>query len=106
MAAANLKSTKFDLLGTLWSLIVRPFKEEPDGSPAALHGYCRAESAEIHVNSLIAKAYYPDTVLHELLHAIESAGGFTTDEPRVRYTATALRAFFKANPKLAGFITT
>jgi hypothetical protein len=96
--------TEVNLLGTDWLIRMRKFAAEADGTENSLHGFCDGHAATVHINTAINRAQWPDTILHEFLHAIEKMGGFKCDEERVRYTATALRQMFRANPKLAEYL--
>lgn len=42
-----------------------------------------------------------DTMLHEILHAVEFNNGWDYDEPKVRRIATALLAILRDNPDVA-----
>jgi hypothetical protein len=45
-----------------------------------------------------------DTLLHEIIHAIEYNNGWDFDEVRVRRTSTALMAILRDNPEVAQVI--
>lgn len=92
-----------NVLGTDWKLVLHQFQEPADGA-AALYGFCCPETNEIHVNSTKDGAGYPDTLLHEVIHAIDAVADLGLTEAQVRATATSLRGFFRANPKLAQWL--
>jgi hypothetical protein len=94
-----------NILGTDWNVVLRPFPPDEQGIPSETFGYCCYHTHEIHINSLKPSASNPDTLLHEMTHAIEYMLGFDTNEERVRGISTAWRSIFKGNPKVARWLT-
>lgn len=92
-----------NVLGTDWKVVLHKFPEPPDGT-AALYGFCCPETNEIHVNSDKDRAGFPDTLLHEVIHAIDAVADLDLSEAQVRATATSLRGFFRANPNIAQWL--
>jgi hypothetical protein len=94
-----------NILGADWTVVLRPFEETADGEASDLFGYCDDTAFEIHINSLRSSTSHADTLLHEVIHAIEKMLDLEISEETVRHVATALRVVFLANPKVAKWLT-
>jgi hypothetical protein len=68
-------------------------------------GQFNTDSQTIFMSSKTSSAdEIADTLLHEILHAIEHNHGWEYDETRTRRTATALMAILRDNPAVADVI--
>lgn len=86
---------KVRILGKEYSVVYVPKEELPND-----HGECFDEALLIKVRKDIAKENQKDTLLHEIIHAIDTAMDIEMSERQVRTVATGLLAVFLENPLL------
>lgn len=88
---------KLDILGTIWTIKVYPFENDD-------HGETLFDKAEIHINSKKPPAMFYETMLHEVIHAVDITCNLSLTEPQVHNLAVYLRTVFKSNPKFAKWV--
>lgn len=86
-----------DILGTKWTIKVYPFENDD-------HGETLFDKAEIHINSKKPPAMFYETMLHEVIHAVDITCNLSLTEPQVHNLAVYLRTVFKSNPKFAKWV--
>ena len=69
------------------------------------YGSCHHAKCEIHVNPSQSLANERDTVLHEIVHALETEGQLKMSERQVRILSTLLLAVLRQNPSLVRYLT-
>ncbi len=87
---------KIDLLGKEWRVLIK--KENK------AFGSCHHAKCEIHVNPNQSPENVRDTLLHEVIHALETEGQIKMNERQVRLLATLLLAALRQNKHLATFL--
>lgn len=85
-----------DLLGKTWTISQ---KKDSKNFGTCYHGKC-----VINVTPTQSLENARDTVLHEIIHALEVEGQLKMSERQVRILATLLLAALRHNPKLAAFL--
>lgn len=70
------------------------------------YGICDFSKTEILVNRDFGKDHQKDTVIHEIVHAIDEDLDLGFSEKQVRNLGCALYQVFKANPKLRRWLFT
>lgn len=88
---------KMDILGTIWTIKVYPFENDD-------HGETLHDKAEIHLNSKKPPAMFYETMLHEIIHAVDLTCNLALTENQVHNLAVYLRAVLKSNPKFAKWV--
>jgi hypothetical protein len=78
----------------------------PDGAPLddGLNGECDSDNQLILVRDGQPLESEQDTVLHEILHAVDEAMGLKMKESQVKGAATGLLAVLKDNPALVTYL--
>ena len=89
---------RIDVLGKSWSIAV---EEIADGD----YGVCKHATNQIAVHPKQSKDNLRDSVLHEILHALDVELSTHMGERRVRLTATGLLQVLRANKALTAFLT-
>jgi len=69
-----------------------------------LNGECDVDKQQIFVRDGQPLESEQDTVLHELLHAVDEAMGLKLKESQVKGAATGLLAVLKDNPSLVTYL--
>lgn len=69
------------------------------------YGHCNPQLLEICVDPEQSKDKMRDTLLHEVIHAIDNVESLHLKESQVRSIATGLRAVFTTNPQFAKFVS-
>lgn len=69
-----------------------------------LNGECDSDEQQILVRDGQPLESEQDTLLHEVIHAIDEAMGLKMKEAQVKGTATGLLAVLKDNPALVGYL--
>lgn len=85
-----------DLLGKAWTITQ---KKDSKNFGVCYHGKCT-----INVNPTQSDENARDTLLHEVIHALETEGQLKMNERQVRLLATLLLAALRQNPKLVAFL--
>ena len=75
-----------------------------EGLDADLLGECDSDKQLISVRDGQPPEQEEDTLLHEVLHAIDEAMGLKMKEAQVKGCATGLLAVLKDNPSFASFL--
>jgi hypothetical protein len=75
-----------------------------EGLGADLVGECDSDRQEIRVRDGQPLEQEQDTLLHELIHAIDEAVDSKLKESQVKRIATGLLAVLKENPNLASYL--
>ena len=88
---------RLNILGRYWKLVWTPDLSE--------YGHCQPEALTIRVNSTVPQQHQQDTLLHEVMHAIESFYDIDIGEENVRRMASALLTVLQANPQLVRYLT-
>ena len=94
-----MRPTKLKVLG-------KPFtvKWLTDGLDNELVGECDSDKQVISVRDGQPLEQEQDTLLHEVIHAIEEAMGLKMREAQVKGCATGLLAVLKDNPRLGSYL--
>ena len=87
-------------------ILGKPFKvlwltDELDSS---LNGECDSDGQEIKVRDGLPVEQLQDTLLHEVIHAIDEAMDARMSESQVKKLATGLLAVLKDNPRFGSFL--
>lgn len=69
------------------------------------YGICDHNSQTLHIQSNLAPDTERDTLLHEVLHAVDEAMGTHLEEAQVRSLATGLLAVLADNPSFVRYLT-
>lgn len=69
-----------------------------------LMGECDSDKQQVLIRESQPLESEQDTVLHEILHAIDEAMGLKMKESQVKGTATGLLAVMKDNPSLVAYL--
>ena len=87
-------------------ILGKPFKIEwlTDGLDPELNGECDTDKQVISVRDGQPLESAQDTLLHELIHAIDEAVDSGLKESQVKRLATGLLAALKDNPSLVAFL--
>ena len=87
-------------------ILGKPFKFEylTDQLDADLNGECDCDKQLIRIREGQPLEAEQDTVLHELIHAIDEAVDSRMTESQVKRLATGLLAVFKENQRLATYL--
>lgn len=88
---------ELDVFGKLY--VVR--NEPPSGGEA---GNCNAETCVIMVTPTHAESAQRDTILHEVVHAVEQELGLKMSERQVAGLATGLLGVMRHNPHLVAYV--
>lgn len=88
---------KMDILGTIWTIKIYPFENDD-------HGETLHDKAEIHLNSKKPPNMFYETMLHEIIHAVDLTCNLALTENQVHNLAVYLRAVLKSNPKFAKWV--
>jgi hypothetical protein len=80
--------------------------EYPTGAPLdeGLNGECDTDKQKILVRDGQPLESEQDTLLHEVLHAVDEAMGLKLKEYQVKGAATGLLAVLKRNPALVAYL--
>ncbi len=84
------------ILGKEWRIL----DKESDGA----YGLCIERALEIHIGRDLSDELERDTVLHEILHAIDWTVGTKLTEKQVGTIASGLYAVLKENPNLVEYL--
>lgn len=84
-----------DLLGKSWTITQRKEKD---------YGTCYHNKTTINVSPTQSIQSARDTLLHEVIHALETEGQLKMSERQVRLLATLLLAALRQNPSFAKFL--
>lgn len=87
-------------------ILGKPFRVEylTDALDQELNGECDSDKQVIRVRDLQPLEQEQDTVLHEILHAVDEATDSRLSESQVKRIATGLLAVFKDNPRLPTYL--
>ena len=96
--SGSVRPDKLDILGKEWSVIGR--------EKSSNYGSCHHAKNEIHINPSQSPSNERDTVLHEIVHALETEGQLKMSERQVRILSTLLLAVLRQNPSLVRYLTT
>ena len=79
---------------------------ETDATPEGIHfyGQVKFENLSIHIRDTLAKNQQQWTMLHEILHIINSGAGGSMTEGHIDSTAAGLIEAFRQNPWLSDYI--
>lgn len=88
----------FNVLGERYKVRLRRQKDKA-------YGRCYCQEGLIELDPRQSPDKMRDTLLHEVVHAIDSVDSLKLSEHQVRRMATGLRAVFTANPKFAKFVS-
>lgn len=91
---------KIKILGKRFAL--RYVAAEP--LDAGLMGECDSDGQSILIREAQPLESEQDTVLHEIIHAVEEAMGLRMKESQVKGAATGLLAVLKDNPQLVSYL--
>lgn len=86
-----------DLLGKRWAV---SFKKDSKNFGTCDHAKC-----VINLTTTQGAENMKDTLLHEIVHALETEGQLKMSERQVRILSTLLLAALRQNPKLVAFLT-
>ena len=86
-----------DILGKVYAV---QFVEREGGD----YGECFADQCRIEVATYQCMAQQRDTLLHEVLHAVDHEMHSGMSEPQIRRVATGLLAVLRHNPAFAAFL--
>lgn len=86
-----------DVLGKRYTVVVK--------TEMADYGECKSDECLIEIGSHQCAAQQRDTLLHEVIHAIEHELDVTVTEKAVRMLGTGLLAVLRHNPALAAYLT-
>lgn len=88
---------RLDLLGKTWEVVIKAEKGK--------YGSCEHARCRINLSPTQAVSNMRDTLLHEVLHALEYEGQLRMSERQVRGMATLLLAALRQNPALLKFLS-
>jgi len=91
----QLPVKRLNVMGDRYRVLVRKMDE---------FGMCFFIKGEIHVRPNQSEDQARDTLLHEVIHAIDNVETLNLTEEQVRTLATDLRAVFTANPDFAKWV--
>lgn len=99
---------KIDIIGKPYAVAFVPeghdgLKDGPDDNEPG-SGRCDSDKQEIYVEKGQPLESEQDTVLHEVLHAVDHAFCIALTELQVRQTATGLLAVLKDNPEFLEYL--
>ena len=110
MASSTKRPAQVKIVGKVYK--VRVVTERADGFEDGDYGDCDNDQLVIRIIAGRSIANDQDTLLHEILHAIEFQMGLdgainkkVSVEQRIQGTATGLLAVMKDNPALVRFLT-
>jgi hypothetical protein len=89
---------KLDVFGKRWTVVIEKIE---DGD----YGMCKPAQSKIIVHPEQSPDSMRDTLLHEILHAVDIEMQTRMGERRVRLIATGLLAVLRQNPALASYLT-
>lgn len=89
--------TSLDLLGKRWTVTLKKDSKN--------FGTCYHAKCVINMTPTQAEENMRDTLLHEVVHALETEGQLKMSERQVRGIATLLLAAMRHNPRLVAFLT-
>lgn len=87
------------IIGKRWT--VRWDYDTPDE-----YGICDHNAQTLHIQGDLAPDQERDTLLHEVLHAVDEAMGTNLEEAQVRSLATGLLAVLRDNPSFVSYLRT
>jgi len=90
---------RIDVLGKKFKIKVMPTELEPD-----VDGLMELDKQNIWYRDKEALSYNQDTVLHELVHAVDETLRLGMKEQQVHQLASALLAVIKHNPALVNWL--
>jgi hypothetical protein len=102
-----LMPVKIDVMGKLYTIIneLPPPPEDEDGADDDRDsGECDFSGCEIRVDPTEAEPMQRDTLLHEVIHAVEDAMGLKVTEHRVALLATGLLQVLRHNPNFVAYL--
>ena len=85
-----------DILGKRFAVVWK--------APGKDMGECDAKACQIKVDPTIGLDQQRDTLLHEIVHAIDHEMDTNMRERQVRLTATGLFHFMRANPEIVRWL--
>lgn len=86
-----------DILGKRYAVVMI---ERESGD----YGECISDQCRIEVATYQCEDQRRDTLLHEILHAVDHEMHCAMSEPQTRRMATGLLAVLRQNPELAAFL--
>ena len=86
------------IFGKEWKIEIKP--ELKDNA----YGYCNERTLTIEIQSGLPETLFKDTLLHEILHAIDWTVGSKLTEEQVGVLASGLIGTLFDNPKLSEFL--
>ena len=90
------------VLGKSFTITAVPGLRDREGA----YGTCDGAAQDIKYDPEPHREQVADTLLHEVVHAVDEAMGTSMSERQVRGIATGLLGVFKDNPAFLKFITT
>jgi hypothetical protein len=92
-----VRPTKIKILGKVFAVGNGPLADD-------LNGECDTDAQKLAVRDGQPLESEQDTVLHEVLHAIDEAMGLRMKEAQVKGCATGLLAVLKDNPRFTSYL--
>lgn len=80
------------------------FIPKNDLSDDGIFGHCNMSKQVINIHDGLTPAEEADTVLHEVIHAIDETIGTELTEHQVHHIASGLFGIFQDNPELAAYL--
>ena len=92
----KLPVKKLNVLGDRYRVVVRRMKE---------FGECDSHAGVIRLRPNQTEDQARDTLLHEVVHALDHVWSLNLTENQTRMLATGLRAVFTANPEFGKWVS-
>ena len=86
-------------------ILGKPYRIELVKKKGSDYGECFVDQCNIEIASYQCDMQKRDTLLHEILHAVDHEMGTDMSEPQVRRMATGMLAVLRHNPALVAFLT-
>lgn len=83
----------------------KPYRVELIQRDSGDYGECFSDQCRIEVATYQCDTQKKDTLLHEVMHAIDHEMNCRMSEPQIRRIATGLLAVLRQNPALVAFLT-
>jgi hypothetical protein len=83
----------------------KPYRVQLIERDSGDYGECFSDQCRIEVATYQCEAQRRDTLLHEILHAVDHEMNCRMSEPQIRRMATGLLAVLRHNPALVAFLT-
>lgn len=92
-----MRPEKIKILGKVFKVVSGPLSED-------LNGECDSDNQTIAIRDGQPLESEQDTLLHEVLHAVDDAMGLKMKEAQVKGAATGLLAVLKDNPRFTSYL--